>query len=104
VTFHGKRRDACEAIIVTALRAVGASVQQLDGAGLPDLLVGYEGRTYLLEVKDTHGKQGRGMKKTATGLRETQERWWASWRGATPIVVTTADEALVAIGALRRTA
>ncbi len=39
--------------IVAALRGVGASVQDLAavGKGCPDLLVGYRGQNYVIEVK-----------------------------------------------------
>ena len=40
--------------IVAALREAGATVQSTAavGSGCPDLIVGYEGRNFLLEVKD----------------------------------------------------
>lgn len=97
---YPRRRDECEREIVKALRAAGASVEQLDGRP-PDLLVGYRGQTFLLECKDEHGVQGRGMKRTKSGLRPSQDEWWAAWRGAAPIVVTTPHEALAAIGAVQ---
>ena len=50
-----KRRDAAEAAIIQALRAYGATVFQLSGAGIPDLLVGYRGTWLPLEVKSAHG-------------------------------------------------
>lgn len=95
-----RRRDDNEKPIVEALRAAGASVEQLDGKGWPDLLVGFDGRTYLVEVKAEHGKPGKGMKRNESGLRESQERWWSTWRGAVPTIATTPAEALSAIGAL----
>ena len=52
----GKRRDASEAAIVQALRAVGASVWFLSGAGIPDLLIRYRGRLYAVECKTAKGK------------------------------------------------
>ncbi len=94
-----KRRDICEKAIVRALRDAGASVQALDAKGCPDLLVGYQGRTYLLECKDKHDRPGIGMKKTDSGLRDSQVEWWSLWLGQTPVVVTNENEALVAIGA-----
>ncbi len=40
--------------IVAALRAAGATVEYLHavGGGCPDLLVGYRGANYVLEVKE----------------------------------------------------
>jgi hypothetical protein len=96
---YPRRRDDNERSIVTALRSVGASVQQLDVTGCPDLLVGFRGETYLLEVKQLEGKAGVGMKKSASGLRESQDTWFAAWKGKPPAVVLTAAAALEAIGA-----
>ena len=98
---YARRRDANEALIIAALQAVGASVQQLDGDGLPDLLVGRAGENYLLEVKQEHGKAGVGMKRTKSGLRDSQEKWLVAWKGGRVVVVTNADEALRAVGARR---
>lgn len=48
------RIDANQPDIVKALRKMGAFVQSLAavGDGCPDLLVGFRGKTYLIEVKD----------------------------------------------------
>lgn len=102
------RRDANEDEIVKALRAVGASVTMLSGVdGIPDLLVGHQGRTFLLEVKlplgPNGGKRGGGSTRPGQGgngtLSADQLEWWAAWKGSLPVVVRTADEALRAIGA-----
>ncbi len=47
------RVDTSQAAIVAALRAVGAKVKVLShvGGGMPDLLVTYQARLYLLECK-----------------------------------------------------
>ena len=96
MTLH--RRDDNEREIVSTLRACGATVHRLDGAaGLPDLLVGFRGVTYLLEVKAEHGRSGKGARKTRSGLRETQEAWHWTWNGRPVVVVTDSAEALVAI-------
>lgn len=82
----GKRRDANEAEIVAALRAFGAHVLHVSGAGLPDVLVCHRGRWVPLEIK------------TATGglTRLQRER---GCNGAPPIpVVRSVAEALAAIG------
>lgn len=97
---YALRRDDCEAHIVVALRAVGASVQSLSETGCPDLLVGYRGVTYLLECKDAHGRAGKGHRRTTSGLRASQDDWFGRWKGAAPIVVTTPEEALAAIRAV----
>ena len=66
---YAARVDANQAQVVSALRAAGAYVWVI---GLPvDLLVGYNGQTYLVEIKD-------GPKKRLTKL---QEDFFASWCG-----------------------
>lgn len=85
-----KRVDANQAEIVDALRKVGATVQSLHEVGMscPDLLVGFRGFNFLLEIK---GKQGK--------LSPGQILWHALWRGQVS-TVRTVDEALEAIGAI----
>ena len=81
--------DANHGAIAHALRQCGASVVDLRavGAGVPDLLVGYRGASWLLEVKTDAGK-----------LRESQDVFAATWRGGPVVVVRSPAEALVAIG------
>lgn len=82
--------DANQAAVVKALRRVGCSVQSLAavGAGVPDLLVGRNGRTWLLEVKD-------GSKvKSAQKLTLAQVDWHSTWRGTPVAVVSSVVEAL----------
>ena len=85
--------DANQASIVGELRAVGASVQPLHtvGAGVPDLLVGFRGQNWLIEVKD--GSKPPSERK----LTAAQVDWHGAWRGQ---VVTVKDgaEALRALG------
>lgn len=69
--------DANHGEIVTALRKVGASVQSLAavGSGCPDLLVGFRGCNFLIEVKD-------GAKPpSARKLTDDQTIWHGAWRG-----------------------
>lgn len=96
--YRTVRRDANHKAIVEALRKVGASVQDLAavGGGCPDLLVGYERKNFVLEVK----RPGVWRKKRGIVQRQTnerQERWRAEWNGSTHIV-SSVDEALRAIG------
>lgn len=88
--------DANQAAIVSALRAAGATVQSLAavGKGCPDLLVGHQGTTYLMECKD-----GR---KPPSGrlLTPDQIDWHAGWRGGACVVVNSPDEALAFMGVL----
>lgn len=85
---HGKR-DANHAEIVQALKTVGCSVLDLAdvGHGCPDLLVGYAGRNWLMEVKDGDNK----------ALTPDESRFALLWRGQRA-TVRTVDEALAIIG------
>jgi Holliday junction resolvase len=88
--------DANQAEIVAALRAVGATVTPLHavGQGCPDILAGYGGLNFLLEVKD-------GAKPpSARKLTPDQVSWHDTWRGQVA-VASSVKEALKIIGALR---
>jgi len=87
VRRRAPRRDNNEREIIDTLRAVGATVQQLSAKGVPDLLVGFDGENYLLEVKAV--KYGK--------LTEDEAAWHEAWAGSVQ-VVRTPDEALRAIG------
>lgn len=70
------KRDANEREIIEALESLGGvTVQQLDGAGVPDLLVGCDGVNLLLEVKD--GDKPPSARK----LTRDQVAWHSGWRG-----------------------
>lgn len=110
---RARMRDANEPEIVKALEAAGATVTRLNEAGVPDLLVGYKGKTSLLEVKrpvtKTSGKTTGGATRPVNGgngiLTEAQLKWWngdgkrPGWQGRPPAVVNNVAEALAAIGA-----
>ena len=97
-------RDSNEGPIVAALIVAGASVSLLAGGGLPDLLIGYEGRSILREVKhaSSTGKTIRqtsnGQRPDERGLTKPQQDWWAAWKGEDPQIVRTPEEALLSIG------
>lgn len=88
-----RRVDDNHQAIVDALRKVGCSVQSLASAGdgVPDLLVGYRGRDWKLEIKD-----GRKV-PSAQKLTPDQEHWHRVWRGTPVHVVRTVDEALAVV-------
>lgn len=95
--------DANQAEIVTVLRAAGCTVEIISSpvgrAGIPDLLVGRKGVNYLLEVKKV-GKTG--VPATDEDLSDAQLRWHLAWKGLTVRIVTTPEEALEAVGAVKR--
>ena len=83
------RVDGNQASIVRALRAVGASVlhvHQLKNCF--DLLVGYRGRTHIIEVKDP--AQPPSARKLTPGEAKFREEW----RGSPYHVVETEAEAI----------
>lgn len=82
------RVDTNHKAIVDGLRDVGASVVSLAtiGRGVPDLLVGYRGVNYLLEVKTTKGK-----------LTADQSEFMATFNGRV-YIVRDIGEAYVSIG------
>lgn len=81
------KRDVNEPEIVTALERVGAMVLRQTH---PDLVVGFRGANFLLEVKGTRPQR----------LQPEQIRLRASWPGQYTIVASV-DDALRAIGAIR---
>lgn len=87
--------DANQPEIVAALRKVGASVRSLAavGKGCPDLLVGFRGANYLIEVKD-------GEKQpSARALTKKQRTFFYTWEGHARVALDV-DEALRIIGAV----
>lgn len=91
------RTDANQQAVIDMLRQVGASVQSLAaiGNGCPDLLVGYNGRTFLMEVKDGA--------KTASQIRLTPDQvgWHQKWVGGSLSIVYGPEGALEVIGAFK---
>jgi hypothetical protein len=75
--------------IVQALRGIGASVQVLNAVkqGCPDLLVGYHGVNFLLEVKD--GEKPTSKQK----LTSLESKWHFEWHG-TVCIVRSIDDAI----------
>lgn len=71
------RVDRNQQEIITALRQIGASVCPLHfaGKGCPDLIVGFRGRNYLMEVKSGRGK-----------LNAAQRTFHKSWHGQIAMV------------------
>ncbi len=88
------RIDANQTHVVDILRFIGASVAITSGAGngLPDLLVGWFGQTYLLEVKD-------GARKPSERRLTPDERYFVEhWKGHPIAVVESEIEAIQALG------
>lgn len=88
------RIDANQQPIVVTLRAIGCSVQSLAsvGDGCPDLLVGLNGRNFLLEIKND------ALSPCEQQLTPAEMAWHAAWKGRVR-VVHNVNEALLAVGA-----
>ena len=86
---HAARIDANQEQIVSALRAMGATVRIVtQGNGLPDLLVGFRGVTVLMEVKD-------GQKvPSARKLTPAEQKFFDEWQGGIVAIVNSVDEAI----------
>lgn len=91
------RTDDNQTDIVRTLRHVGAYVVSMAsiGGGVPDLLVGFRGKTYLLEVKD--GDKPKCQQK----LTPLEIFFHKEWTGGSLSIVRDKMEALRAIGAVR---
>ncbi len=76
------RVDANQAEIVRGLREFGVSVQSLApmGDGVSDLLCGWHGANYLLEIKTAKGK-----------LTADEAEWIDNWRGQVAVVRTLVE-------------
>lgn len=88
---YANRRDANEPDIIKALEAIGCTVEPMDKV---DLVVGYRGQNYLLEVKD--GNKSPSRRELTKAQVRLRERWNGQYS-----VVTNVDEALDAVQPLR---
>ena len=75
------RRDGNEPALVKLLEQLGASWRPLSAKGAPDGLVGWQFRTYLVEIKQPNGK-----------LTADQKRWAEGWRGGAVHILRTAED------------
>ena len=89
---YARRVDGNHAEIKRALRAVGCDVFDASrfGGSFPDLVVGRNNRSMLLEVKD--GSKPPSARKPSEG----QESFAANWRGHYALV-TSVEEAIDAV-------
>jgi hypothetical protein len=89
--YH-RRVDANHGEIVKALRQCGASVLSLAsvGHGCPDVAVGFQGKNYFLEIKDS------SKVKSKQALTDLEMEFHVAWRGQVA-TVTSVEEALAVI-------
>jgi len=74
------KRDKTEGPIVDLLKKVGFTVQPLSSHNVPDLLLGYRGKNYLVEVKSEKGKLSNGQKE-----------WHLCWNGQVDVLYSVDD-------------
>lgn len=74
--------DKNQKSIVSHFRKFGASVTHLHsvGAGCPDILVGYNGVNYFVEIKSEKGK-----------LNELQVKFFQEWNGQICVIRTNKE-------------
>lgn len=80
-----KMIDNSQPLIVEALRKAGRDV--IVWNDIFDLIVGYQGFTYILDCKS---------KETRHGLTDKQKEWVRKWTGGAIAIVYTPEEALLA--------
>lgn len=81
------KADANQPAIVAALREYGCSVSHthMVGKGFPDVVAGYQGKNYLIEIKD-------GDKPlSARQLTPDEKSWHESWHGDVRILESEQD-------------
>lgn len=91
--WNRHRRDACHKDIVAAFRALGCSVRdtsQLGDDG-PDLLVGFMGRDFQVELKSAGG-----------ALSEDQAEFHDGWLGHRPVTLYSVEQATKWVQETRR--
>lgn len=84
--MRAKRVDVNQKDIVHALRTLGATVVDLSGVGkgCPDLLIGFNNKTYLIEIK--RDKQAK--------FTPQQLQFYELWRGGIIARIESIDDAI----------
>ena len=93
MTF-AKRTDKNQQEIMDAMRKMGASVTDLSkvGKGCPDLLVGINQKTALVEIKSS----------SKAKYTIHQEKWLEAWKGGTVARIDSIDSAIQLIKILSK--
>ncbi len=79
------KRDIAEPEVVSALRMCGMSVERMDTP--VDLLVGFRGRCWLVEVKSSDKGYGKA-------LNVNQQKFADGWRGPEVVILRSAQDAI----------
>ncbi len=83
------KTDLNQPELVRTARQIGASVHITAalGCGFPDLVIGYRGVTYLVEVK-----------RPGEGLTDDEREFFLTWRGRAPEVARTREDLFRILG------
>jgi len=94
---YGAKKDANHNEVVDALQKAGAYVLDMShvGGGFPDLIVGFQSKTILMEIKNPKTSYGK------KGLNKNQIKWKDQWTGGIYCVVDSPDAALRILGVLK---
>ncbi len=94
---YGAKKDANHNEVVNALKEAGASVIDMShvGRGFPDLIVGFNSETLLVEIKNPKTSYGK------KGLNKNQLKWREQWIGGTYCIVDSPEAALRMIGVVK---
>jgi Holliday junction resolvase len=84
--MRAKRVDANQKDICHALKTFGASIVDLSGVGkgCPDLLIGFKGKTYLIEIK----------RNSTAKFTPQQLQFNESWTGGIIARIENIDQAI----------
>lgn len=90
--MRAKKVDANHSQVICALRAAGAMVEDLSavGKGVPDILVGINGKFALFEIKDGN------KPKSAQKLTPAQVEWHKKWENF-PVCLVDGPEAALSM-------
>ena len=83
---YAKRVDVNHQEVVKMLRSLGATVFDASrmGQGFPDLVVGYNGQTVLVEIKSGEAKK----------FTQAQLKFMADWKGSSVTRINDTDGAI----------
>lgn len=86
---YAKRTDANHTVVVNEIKAAlpESTVFDLSGAGrgISDIIVGFRGRNYLIEIKDS------AKAPSARKLTPAQERFHVEWQGQIDVCHNAAE-------------
>lgn len=81
INRRNPKRDQSEPQIVVLLQKSGAVVHRVSGKGIPDLLIGFRGKTYLAECKTGNRK-----------LNDNQIEFFETWNGFPPVIFRSIED------------